>query len=190
MISAVLMSSTDVTRGRKNPLHFGLSQRLSDARKTHGLSQRQLTERAGVSLGVVAYIEREKERAPGPDTVEKLARALRLSACWLAYGAEGPLLFQPKRPQAEHPPEGPQVTTDAAEGPLLCEELPARLRAAREARGLSRKALGRDSGTSDTTVRQAEEGEMLPNVATVEKLAVALDVSPCWLSYGIGEGPE
>lgn len=139
-------------------------------------------------MGVVSYLERGElgERAPGIDTVERLARALGCTACWLAYGEEGPLVFAQKRAFSEHPMEGPQGAHEI--GALQSEGLARRLLLLRELRGLSRRALGRAANTSGTTILNLEAGRHLPTVATAEQLAVALEVAPCWLAFGVGEG--
>src|SRR5258708_5243054 len=79
-----------VVRGQKNPLHFRLALRLQKTRKERGLSRRQLAEIAEVAASSISYIENGNPgaRAPGIDTVERLAAALGVSACWLAYGDE------------------------------------------------------------------------------------------------------
>lgn len=59
--------------------------RLKRARQRLGLSQRRLCALAGMSYTAIQLIERGK-RAPGVDTVERLAIALGVSKCWLAYG--------------------------------------------------------------------------------------------------------
>ncbi len=127
---------------------------------------------------------------PGIDTVERLAVALGLAPCFLGFGIEGEDVFRQKVPGGvgrAMPPVPPAA--DPVQGPLLYEGLPARLAELRERRGLTRRALGRDSGTSDTTVRRVEEREIVPTIATIERLAAALAVSPCWLAFGQGQGP-
>ena len=63
-----------------------------------------------------------------------------------------------------------------------------RLKRARRVADVSYAALGRQAGFgSRTTAALLENGERVPRVDTVEKLASALDVSPAWLAYG--EGP-
>jgi len=107
-------------------------------------------------------------RLPRLDTVEKLARVLEVSPCWLAYGAD-----------------------------LLCEEstnasvdtLPDRLLRLRLERGLSRRELGRMAGTSDNFIQMTETGTTVPTIAKVEQLAKALQISVCWLAFGLG-GPD
>lgn len=107
-------------------------------------------------------------RVPRLDTVEKLSKVLKISPCLLAYGV--PLPCEP--------------TTEA-----LSEGLPARLSRLRQERGLSRRQLGRLSGTSDNFVQMTETGTTVPNIAKVEQLAKALQVSVCWLAFGLGN-PE
>jgi non-specific serine/threonine protein kinase len=52
---------------------------LRSYRLAAGLSQQELAERAGLSLRAVSDLERGRRRAPYPDTVRRLARALRLT---------------------------------------------------------------------------------------------------------------
>lgn len=65
--------------------------------------------------------------------------------------------------------------------------LPARLRKARKAAGLSCKALVGRVGAGQTTVGEIEAGNRLPSVGMVARLAAALGVSAAWLAFGIGE---
>lgn len=182
-----------MTRGKKNPLHLGLAARLRQTREARDLSRRALCRAAGVASSAIWSLE--DGRVPGLETLERVAVALGVSPCWLAYGDEGPLPFLEKRPRSEAPAPYPLLETpafeaaDAAPAPLACAGAGARLRLAREARGLSRKELGRASETSDTTVRLTEEGQVIPGLGTTEQLARALAVSPGWLAFGEGQGP-
>lgn len=54
-------------------------QLLRRYRQAAGLSQEQLAERAGLSVEAVNTLERGTRRAPRPDTIARLAAALRLS---------------------------------------------------------------------------------------------------------------
>jgi transcriptional regulator with XRE-family HTH domain len=117
---------------------------------------------------VVRPIE-EEGRVPGIDIIEKIAHALRVSPCWLAYGIEKTYM--------------PGDT-------LACLDIGARLAAARVRAGLSRNALGKVAGLSHTAVGNIEDGKVLPSVATTEQLAKALGVPLCWLAYGQGSGPD
>ncbi len=74
------MVTSDLVLGWES-LHL----RLKRARQRLGLSQRRLCVLAGMSYTAIQLIERGK-RAPGVDTVERLAIALGVSKCWLAYG--------------------------------------------------------------------------------------------------------
>ena len=107
-------------------------------------------------------------RVPRLDTVEKLAKVLNVSPCLLAYGVER--TCQPKASP-------------------LSEGLPDRLLRIRQERGHSRRQLGRLSGTSDNFVQMTETGTTVPNIAKLEQLAKALQVSVCWLAFGLGS-PE
>ncbi|MBL9045099.1 MAG: helix-turn-helix transcriptional regulator [Myxococcales bacterium] len=127
----------------------------------------------GASLSVAVGMHRAAAsgleaggRVPRVDTLEKLAKVLGVSPCYLAYGADVPCLAQTG---------------------TLFADLPQRLSAMRQERGLSRLELGRLSDTSHTFVRMTETGTTVPNIAKVEQLAKALNVSVCWLAFGIGQ---
>jgi transcriptional regulator with XRE-family HTH domain len=62
-----------------------MGQRLKQARQHTGMTIRELGTIAGIASSVVADTENEK-RIPRADTVERMAWALKISACWLAYG--------------------------------------------------------------------------------------------------------
>ncbi|MFO0573071.1 MAG: helix-turn-helix transcriptional regulator [Polyangia bacterium] len=153
-----------MVQGRKNPAHVDFPKRLKKARQHRELSSAALSLQAGLSLNA-AYGLESGERIPRIDTIERLARALQISPCALAFGVE------------------------AAHGPatgLLCDGLPARLAEARAERGLSRNGLGQLSNTSDTLVRMTETGATVPTLEKLDALARALRVSPCWLAFGLG----
>jgi hypothetical protein len=97
-------------------------------------------------------------------TVERLANALRVSPAWLAFGLV-----------AEWEP---------AEG-LRSDDLAARTREARLALGLTVREAERRAKLSRGAVRVVEAGSA-STLSTVEKLAVALAVSPAWLAFGTG----
>lgn len=66
-----------------------------------------------------------------------------------------------------------------------------RLRRAREACGLTVRELATRAHTSAKTVQAISDGRGgNSGVGLLWDLARALDVSPCWLAYGLGEGPE
>lgn len=162
-------------------LHEGVSGRLRDARKALGLSRRALAAQAGLSAPVVAYVE--TGRLPKLDTIAAIAQAVGVSAVWLAYGREGGVPFAQKRPKVSAPPIEPPPWQD-----VDVQGVGGRLRSARTARNFTRRGLGKIA-TSDTTIRQIEEGDIIPSIATIEQLAVSLGIAPGWLAYGEGSDP-
>lgn len=68
----------------------GVGSRLKKARKAKKLSRSGLAEAAGLTDTTVRRIE-EGHVFPGIDTIEALASALAVSACWLAYGVGAPM---------------------------------------------------------------------------------------------------
>ena len=131
------------------------------------MARQPLSLAAGLSNNTVHGIE-HSSRVPSVETLERIANVLKVSPCWLAFGEEQPF-------------------TAAAE--LRSAAIGERLRAAREQRGLSRHVLGKTAGTTGTTVQSIEDGRTMPGVDTVEQLAKALKVTPCWLAYGSGPDP-
>lgn len=174
--------------GRKNPLYQKLSSRLKKARKAAGLTPTRLSLLAGLSNPAATQLEAGGQ-VPRVDTIERLARVLGVEACWLGFGVEGKRPFEQKI-KGGRPADGSPIAQEAPDGPLSCADLPARLIAARAARGLTRKALGAAAEISGQGVAYIEAGRSIPSVATVEALAAALGVSPCWLAYGQGQGPQ
>lgn len=68
--------------------------------------------------------------------------------------------------------------------------LPERVKRARKALGLTGAELARRANVSRMTITHLEAGDTVPGVDTVEALAKALEVDPCWLAYGRGTPPE
>jgi transcriptional regulator with XRE-family HTH domain len=136
---------------------------------------------AGVAGSLVHYAERG--RVPRLDTIERIAIALGVSSCWLAFGDEGSApvrqqLPRPGRPLLLRPLTAREATPNYG-------SIGARLFAMRERRGLSRRALGKAAETSGTSILNIEDGRTIPRLDMVERLATALDVPPCWLAFGV-----
>jgi transcriptional regulator with XRE-family HTH domain len=148
-------------------LSDGLAARLRALREEQGLARFALCRAAGVSAYVVATIEAWGQ-IPLIDTVEKLARALKVSPGFLAFGAELPFV----------PDGGPRY-----------RGLGERLRSARLERGLSHADLAARSGVTYETLLYLEDGRYLPSFPVTEALAGALGVPPAWLVYGEGPAP-
>ena len=61
-----------------------------------------------------------------------------------------------------------------------------RLKAARQAAPLTMAALGSklDPARSRKLILEWEKGRCEPSLSTIEQLAAALGVTPCWLAFG------
>ncbi len=70
------------------PHASGLGLRVRQAREHAGLTQRALAAKSRVTNSTIIEVEAGK-RMPQIDTVEVLARALGVTAAWLAYGQGG-----------------------------------------------------------------------------------------------------
>ena len=146
------MLPSAVVRGRRNPLHYGFPRRLGLARKAADMSRSALSLAVAMDRGTASELE-AGDRVPRVDTVERLAKVLRVSPCYLAFG-----LGQPCDPVADS----------------LSLGLSGRLLQIRQERGFSRRELGRQSDTSDNFVYMTETASTVPNIAKVEQLADAL----------------
>jgi transcriptional regulator with XRE-family HTH domain len=82
----MLQTLTMTTRAPADAPHAsGLSRRMRLAREHAGLSQRALALKARCTNSTIIEVEAGK-RMPQIDTIEVLARALGVTAGWLAYG--------------------------------------------------------------------------------------------------------
>ncbi len=150
-------------------MHATLAVRLKRTREGAGVESKPLSLKAGLADRTVWAIEAEG-RIPGIDTAERIARALGVSPCYLAYGVEGAALAP-------------------AEEALRSQGCGGRIQRLRDARNLTRTDLGRAAGVSATAILNLEAGRNLPSVATAEALGAALGCSPCWLAYAEGPSP-
>lgn len=151
-----------MVRGRQNPLYLELPQRLKRARKQAGLTRMRLSLLAGLGNNAVSRIE-DEQRMPTIDTVELLARALGVTPSWLAFGLDA---------------------GSSRDAESVCAAVGARLRQVRCERGHTVRGLGALAGVSGAAVSAIENKPHMPSLATIEKLAKALDVSPAWLAFG------
>lgn len=69
---------------------------------------------------------------------------------------------------------------------LACAKLGERLFEARDRAGLTLRELGQKAGVSWSTISAIEKGNQSAMAETIERLAVALGVRPCWLAFGEG----
>lgn len=65
----------------------------------------------------------------------------------------------------------------------LSQGLSLRARTAREATGLTLRELADMAGIANSVVHYTEGGRV-PRLDTVERIAIVLGVSPCWLAFG------
>lgn len=65
-----------------------------------------------------------------------------------------------------------------------------RLYEARANRGLTMAALANKAKVGASTINTIEKGRTSPAADTIERLAKALGVDPCWLAYGTGAQPD
>jgi transcriptional regulator with XRE-family HTH domain len=65
-----------------------------------------------------------------------------------------------------------------------------RIALARSSSGMTQTDLAEKLNTDQSTVAKYETGVNEPRLATIEKIANLTGVSPCWLAFGIGGGPE
>lgn len=178
-----------VTRGKKNPLYSMLSHRLVHLRAATVFSQRELADLADVSDVTISALERG-EAVSKISTIEQVATALGVSPVWLAFGDDGHLPWRQRHRRFGVGPADPPTPTPAQGGSYqLYRGMGERLRAARVAKGLSMRALGREAGCTVAAISLLEAGTSIVLLSTCEELAKALDVAPGWLAYGIGTGP-
>ncbi len=178
-----------VTRGKKNPLYIQVSHRLVSLREAAGLAQADLAKMASVNQGTVSTVEIGLGTSK-ISTIEQLASALGVSPVWLAFGDDGHLPWRERHPRfglgAQEPPNPEPAARDPQN---LYQGMGARLKLAREARGLSMRALGRVAGCTVAAISLLEAGTSVVLLSTCEDLAKALGVAPGWLAYGIGHEP-
>ena len=175
-------------KGVKNPLWFGLASRLKAFREANSLTVIELTRRTGIPNTTVFYIESGQSQ-PRLDTVERLAAALGVSPCWLAFGHDGKGRFTARIPRNGSKPRLPRSSGGALPFDELFSGCSARLRERRQAYGLTLRALAEEAGVSHQTIMNIEKGHQVPRLDVVHRLAVSLDMAPCWLAYGVGQKP-
>lgn len=175
--------------GQKDPLWYGLAARLLAIREAQKMTAVALASLSSQNAANIRQIERGLKRVPGIDTIERLAAALGVSPCWLAFGVEGEDVFRQRIFGRTSPPALPE-----SQGPLCFEAryagCPERLQSRRLHLGLSKGALGSGANVSGQQIGNIERHKYVPGVDSAFRLAVALDVAPCWLAYGMGARPS
>lgn len=128
-------------------------------RTAAGLTLTQLARAAGLSASYLSEVERGKKTA-SLTRMTQIAKGLGVSCVALL------------------PP------SDAS---LAAPGLPARLRSARDRLDLTQEQLAMRARVSPGLVAQIESGTTQPSLATLERLAAALEISPCFL---LAEGSD
>lgn len=105
------------------------------------------------------------------DQVEVMARVVRVSPGWLAFGA----------------PSIGDAPAESPDEPLLVLSLQTRLRAARKQRHLSRAALAERSEAKIDDIGKMEVGR-IPGSWLLTRIAKVLQVPPEWLAFGQAKG--
>lgn len=65
-----------------------------------------------------------------------------------------------------------------------------RLKWARERGEMTIRDVAVRAGVASSAVTEIEQGSRVPKADTLERLAAALQVAPCWLVFGDGPAPE
>lgn len=182
-VSGVVVAGA-VTSGVKNPLWFGLPARLVDLREAANLAQHIAPTLSGLSISAGRHIETRRS-IPNIETIAHLAAGLGVSPTWLAFGWDG---FQPFRQRVPRKGETPRAdpTPDPAEREPseAYKSIGQRLRQARDAAGLSLRAIARGCELSPQALSLIEAGRSVPLVSNVEAIALVLGVAPGWLAFG------
>lgn len=188
-VAAVAREVAIVPSGIKDPLWMQLGYRLSHLRSKGGLPATRLSALAGLTPGVVAHIE-DGNRVPLTNTIEQIACALGVSPSWIAFGYEGFEPFQQRRPREVVPMDPPEPQPGERPATERYRGIGARCLRLRQLRGLSLRVVASAAGISHESLNLVEKGSTVPLVSTCERLAVALDCAPSWLTYGEGKPPE
>lgn len=178
-----------VPSGIKDPLWLLAGARISHLRTECALPATRLGELSGLGPAAVALVE-DGKRCPKIDTIELISCALDVSPSWIAFGHEGYEPFQQRRPREPVPLDPPIPHAEARPATERYKSVGERCRKLRQLRGLSLRAAATAAGISHESLNLVEKGGTIPLVATCERLAVAFDVAPAWLTYGEGQIPE
>ena len=95
-------------RGRLSPAELGLPS--SGTRRVAGLRREEVAVATGINVDYYARLEQGRERAPSPQVVDALARALQLDAEAREHLHQLAGSVPPKPPRALPEPIGPRLT--------------------------------------------------------------------------------
>ncbi|MCL4425540.1 MAG: helix-turn-helix domain-containing protein [Firmicutes bacterium] len=128
-------------------------------RRQRGLTLKELADRVGLSTSYLSEVERELKR-PSIEALERLTGLLRIP-----LGSLIPVT----------------QAYDAGMATGMSGRLGKKLKQLRESMDLSQAELAQRAGLSGGLIGQIESGKTRPSLKTVQRLADALGVSPCYL---------
>jgi transcriptional regulator with XRE-family HTH domain len=146
-------------------------QNLRQARLGAGLTQVQLSLATPLDRAAISRLE-GGERAPDLPTLMRLCAALGTSPTTLVQGI-GTDASPVRTPANKHPKDG------------RAAQFGANLRWVRQLAGISQERLALDAKVDRAAISVYEKGGREPNLRTVLKLALQLDVRPASLLAGI-----
>lgn len=151
---------------RFRPRSAGFPARLREAREACGLTQEQLAHLVGYAQKQAISNLEQGKRGVTAGQVARFSAALRVTPQWLAFGDESKKV-----------------------GEVSPAEAGVRLKAAREAAGLTHRALAPLLGYgSGSAISDLESGSRGLDIYLCETAAQVLKVSPAWLAFGVGTG--
>jgi transcriptional regulator with XRE-family HTH domain len=162
------MSSEDGAQILEQIRAFG--RNLREARARAGLTQAQLSAAAPLDRAAISRLECG-ERSPDMPTLLRVCAALETTPTDLLRGIGKP-------GGARHSRSGTE--TSDSQG-----RFGANLRRARQRAGISQERLALDAKVDRAAISVYENGVRLPNLRTVLKLAMKLDVAPGLLLRGM-----
>lgn len=144
---------------------------LREARTKAGLTQTQLSEAAPLDRAAISRLECG-ERSPDMQTLLRLCAALgKAPADLLRDVGRGGARASPREEVEKSDPQ---------------RRFGANLRWARKRAGISQERLALDAKVDRAAISVYENGVRQPNLRTVLKLAIKLDVAPSALLSGVG----
>jgi transcriptional regulator with XRE-family HTH domain len=150
-----------------------LGENLRRARMRVGYTQVQLSEAAPLDRAAISRLECG-ERAPDLATLLRICAALGVGPKDLLHGIGPRMSSGPARRHEQKPGGDPGARFGA------------NLKWARNQAGISQERLALDAKVDRAAISVYENGGRKPNLRTVLKLAVKLDVRPALLLEGIG----
>lgn len=173
-----------LTSGVKNPLFRTFPDRLLRIRLAADLFMSDVSRVAGVSVGTARALE-ASVNVPTIQTIAFCAAGLGVSPTWLAFGWEGFQPFRQRIPRKGETPRADPAPDPAERQPSEAyKSIGQRLRQAREASGLSLRAIARGCELSPQALSLIEKGKSIPLVSNVEAIALVVGVAPGWLAFG------